>query len=80
MAKLGIDTSKGVHVGIHCFRHGVTELLEAGTPIHIVTGSRATAIQKSRWVTPRTSSAMRNVLLQSAFPGRSVLNWSQSSK
>ncbi len=38
MAKLGIETAKGVHVGIHCFRHGVTtELLEAGTPIHIVT-------------------------------------------
>jgi integrase len=38
MAKLGVLTPKGVHVGIHCFRHGVTtELLEAGTPIHIVT-------------------------------------------
>jgi len=38
MAKLGIVTPKGVHVGIHCFRHGVTtELLEAGTPIHVVT-------------------------------------------
>jgi integrase len=38
MAKLGIETAKGVHVGIHCFRHGVTsELLESGTPIHVVT-------------------------------------------
>jgi integrase len=38
MAKLGIETPKGVHVGIHCFRHGVTsELLESGTPIHVVT-------------------------------------------
>lgn len=38
MKKLGIATPKGVHVGIHCFRHGVTtELLESGTPIHIVT-------------------------------------------
>jgi integrase len=38
MAKLGIQTAKGVHVGIHCFRHGVTsELLESGTPIHVVT-------------------------------------------
>ena len=38
MAKLGIKTPKGVHVGIHSFRHGVTtELLEAGTPIHVVT-------------------------------------------
>jgi len=38
IAKLGIQTQKGVHVGIHCFRHGVTtELLESGTPIHIVT-------------------------------------------
>ena len=38
IAKLGIQTNKGVHVGIHCFRHGVTtELLESGTPIHIVT-------------------------------------------
>jgi len=38
MAKLGIKTPKGVHVGIHCFRHGVTsELLESGTPIHVVT-------------------------------------------
>ena len=38
MEKLGIETAKGVHVGIHCFRHGATtELLEAGTPIHVVT-------------------------------------------
>ena len=38
MAKIGIVTPKGVHVGIHCLRHGVTtELLEAGTPIHVVT-------------------------------------------
>jgi integrase len=38
MAKLGIEAPKGVHVGIHCFRHGVTsELLESGTPIHVVT-------------------------------------------
>jgi integrase len=38
MAKLGIETLKGVHVGIHCFRHGVTsEMLESGTPIHVVT-------------------------------------------
>jgi integrase len=38
MAKLGIETGKGVHVGIHCFRHGVTsERLETGTPIHVVT-------------------------------------------
>jgi len=38
MVKLGIQTAKGVHVGIHCFRHGVTsELLESGTPIHVVT-------------------------------------------
>ena len=38
MAKLGIKTAKGVHVGIHCFRHGVTtELLITGTPIHVVT-------------------------------------------
>jgi site-specific recombinase XerD len=38
MAKLGIVAPKGAHAGIHCFRHGVaTELLEAGTPIHVVT-------------------------------------------
>ena len=38
MEKLGTETAKGVHFGIHCFRHGVTtELLEAGTPIHVVT-------------------------------------------
>ncbi len=38
IAKLGIETAKDVHVGIHCFRHGVTpELLELGTPIHVVT-------------------------------------------
>jgi integrase len=38
MKKLGIETAKGAHVGIHCFRHGVTsELLESGTPIHVVT-------------------------------------------
>jgi hypothetical protein len=38
MATLGIETPKGIHVGIHCFRHGVTsELLQSGTPIHVVT-------------------------------------------
>jgi integrase len=38
MAKLGIQTAKGVHIGCHAFRHGVTsELLESGTPIHVVT-------------------------------------------
>ena len=38
LAKLGIQAPKCVHVGIHCFRHGVTtELLECGTPIHVVT-------------------------------------------
>lgn len=38
MAKLGIGTPKGVRIGFHCFRHGVTtELLESGTPIHVVT-------------------------------------------
>lgn len=38
MTKLGIETPKGVRVGFHCFRHGVTtELLESGTPIHVVT-------------------------------------------
>jgi integrase len=38
MGRLGIHTPKGVHVGVHCFRHGVTtSLLESGTPIHIVT-------------------------------------------
>jgi integrase len=38
MEKLGIETAKGVHVGVHAFRHGVTsELLESGTPIHVVT-------------------------------------------
>lgn len=38
--KLGIQVPKGVHVGIHCFRHGVTsELLESGTPIHVVSNA-----------------------------------------
>jgi integrase len=39
MDKIGIPRPRaGVHVGIHCFRHGVTtELLQAGTPIHLVT-------------------------------------------
>jgi site-specific recombinase XerD len=38
MKRLGMATPKGVHAGVHCFRHGVTsELLESGTPIHIVT-------------------------------------------
>jgi integrase len=38
MEKLGIQTAKGAHIGIHCFRHGVTtELLESGTPIQVVT-------------------------------------------
>ena len=39
MDKLGLARPQGgVHVGIHCFRHGVTtELLQAGTLIHLVT-------------------------------------------
>ncbi len=38
MARLGVTTPKGAHIGVHCFRHGVTtSLLESGTPIHIVT-------------------------------------------
>src|SRR5215469_2822024 len=39
MAKLGITRpERGQHAGIHAFRHGVTsELLQAGTPIHLVT-------------------------------------------
>jgi integrase len=37
VAKLGIQTPKGVHVGIHCFRHGVTTELLESTPIHVVT-------------------------------------------
>jgi integrase len=37
VAKLGIQTPKGVHVGIHCFRHGVTTELLQSTPIHVVT-------------------------------------------
>ena len=38
MERLGIITPKGAHIGVHCFRHGVTtSLLESGTPIHIVT-------------------------------------------
>ena len=38
MAKLAIEIPKGLRVGFHCFRHGVTtELLESGTPIHVVT-------------------------------------------
>ena len=35
---LRLTENLGVYVGIHRFRHGVTtELLESGTPIHIVT-------------------------------------------
>lgn len=38
MDRLGIKAPKGVHVGVHRFRHGVTTgLLESRTPIHIVT-------------------------------------------
>jgi integrase len=38
MNRVGVKTPKGVHVGVHCFRHGVTTgMLESGTPIHIVT-------------------------------------------
>jgi integrase len=38
MGRVGVKTPKGVHVGVHCFRHGVTTgMLESGTPIHIVT-------------------------------------------
>jgi site-specific recombinase XerC len=34
MERLGITTPKGAHIGVHCFRHGVTtSLLESGTPI-----------------------------------------------
>ena len=36
LKKLGIQTPKGVHAGIHCFRHGVTTELLESTPIHIV--------------------------------------------
>ena len=38
MDRLGLARpEKGVHVGIHCFRHGVTtELLQSGTPIQLV--------------------------------------------
>ncbi len=39
MAKLGlVPPERGVHIGIHCFRHGVTtELLQSGTSIDPVT-------------------------------------------
>ena len=38
MDKLGITRPKGVHVGVHCFRHGASsELLDLGTPINVVT-------------------------------------------
>ncbi len=38
MAKLGIPRPKGVHVGVHAFRHGASsELLNLGTPINVVT-------------------------------------------
>jgi integrase len=38
MAKLGIPRPKGVHVGVHAFRHGASsELLDVGTPINVVT-------------------------------------------
>jgi hypothetical protein len=30
MAKLEIVTPKGAHIGIHCFRHGVTRLMRHG--------------------------------------------------
>ena len=38
MDKLGIQRPKGIHVGVHCFRHGASsELLDSGTPINVVT-------------------------------------------
>jgi integrase len=38
MDKLGIPRPKGIHVGVHCFRHGASsELLDSGTPINVVT-------------------------------------------
>jgi integrase len=38
MDKLGIPRPKGIHVGIHCFRHGASsELLDLGTAINVVT-------------------------------------------
>lgn len=38
MAKLGIPRPKGVHVGVHAFRHGASsELLDIGIPINVVT-------------------------------------------
>ena len=58
-------------------------LASCSKPAHRSTssrGSRATATQRSRWVTTRTSSAMRSELPLSVFRGRSELNWSQSSK
>src|SRR5205807_10505513 len=72
---------KGVHVGIHCFRHGVTsELLGSGTPIHVVTRLMRHADSKSRWNTTRASLAMPSGLrLRSSLSasGRTSLNWSQ---
>ena len=38
MDKLGIPRPKGIHVGVHCFRHGASsELLDLGIPINVVT-------------------------------------------
>ena len=79
MAKLGIGVLKGVHLGIHAFRHGVTtELLEAETPIQVVTrmmrhgDSKVTLDHYAHIISGAEQRA------SSIYQTRSELNWSQT--
>ena len=91
--KLGIMAPKGVHVGIHCFRHGVTtELLEAGTPIHVVTrlmrhGDPTVTLKHYAHIMPNAARAASEqisskiaVQLESEAELESDSKWSQSSE
>jgi integrase len=80
--ELGIEIAKGVHVGIHCFRHGVTsELLESGTPIHVVTrlmrhaDSKVTVDYFAHIVGDRERFASERL---SQIIGQNITHWSQT--
>jgi hypothetical protein len=78
-----IETAKGVHVGVHAFRHGITsELLESGTPIHVVTrlmrhaDSNVTLEHYAHIVGDAERIASPRSSLSGS--GRTSLNWSQT--
>jgi hypothetical protein len=80
MSALGMQTPCGVHAGIHCFRHGVaSELLESGTPIHVVTRLMRHADPNVTLKHYATSWAMPSVWpLRSFLSGSGIIstNWS----